>query len=59
MVRQARQGRKQFFFATKNQKTLVYRALALPHRAGKWIRVSASSFKKKHFLPYGETELLA
>jgi hypothetical protein len=24
--------RKQFFFAKKNQKTLVYRALALPRR---------------------------
>jgi hypothetical protein len=31
-MRQAKES-KQFFFAKKNQKTLVYEALALPQRA--------------------------
>jgi hypothetical protein len=46
-----RKGRKQFFFAKKNQKTLVYKASALPHAYTKRTKVFASFFKKKCFLP--------
>jgi hypothetical protein len=43
---------KQFFFAKKNQKTLVYKALALPRRVRQMDKSFCFFFfKKKCFLP--------
>jgi hypothetical protein len=58
-VRRAWQQGTRLFFAKKNQKTPGYNALAVTCRAGNLMKVFASFFKKKRFLPYGETELLA
>jgi hypothetical protein len=38
---------KQFFFAKKNQKTLVYMALALPRRAGQMEKSFCFFFQKE------------
>jgi hypothetical protein len=43
------EGRKQFFFEKKNQKTFYSKRLALPQRAHKDAKVFASFFKKKRF----------
>jgi hypothetical protein len=42
---------KQFFFEKKNQKTFASLTRALPRRATQEIKVFASFFKKKAFLP--------
>jgi hypothetical protein len=47
-VRQTEES-KQFFFAKKNQKTLVYKALALPLRVGPMDK-SFCFFSKKNSL---------
>jgi hypothetical protein len=44
--------RKQFFFAKKNQKTLIHKGLSWPSHVPEFAKVFASFFKKKRFLPY-------
>jgi hypothetical protein len=49
-MRQTEQS-KPFFFAKKNQQTLVYKALALPRRVHQMDKSYCFFFKKKCFLP--------
>jgi hypothetical protein len=45
------QASKRFFFGKKTKKLLLLRALALSQRAPQRIKIFASFFKKKRFLP--------